>query len=129
MKTEKTINQVPDGYFENLEKSVLMQVGLDTPHPSKKTPQIWYWTAAVAASLLLMLMWPLTKNTDEEYVVSELELAYVYAIDDYDLVEVLSEEELTELTTQFEAFTAQESEAAIEYLLQDVDEITMYEFL
>jgi hypothetical protein len=130
MHVEKSKYDVPEGYFDTLEQRVLQNVGLEQQvSSSPKIKPLWYWVGAIAASLLLVIGWPSTEEYAASYEVTYTDLAYLYGVDEFDMMEVLTEDEIEELTEDFGAFSSEESDAAWEYIMNDVDEENIYEFL
>jgi hypothetical protein len=130
MHVEKSKYEIPKGYFDAVENEVLQKVGL-TPQKSSSAniKPLWYWVGAVAASLLLVLAWPSSQEYAAAYEVTYTDLAYLYGVDEFDMMEVLTEDEIEDLTEDFGAFSSEESDAAWEYIMNDVDEENIYEFL
>lgn len=125
----ETKYDIPEGYFEQLESEVLSKVDLSPKEP-KRGKVIYLWSAitAVAASVLAFLFWPVQDSQTIFINMSESELAYLQ-IDEYDLLDGISDEQMTLWTEEFGAFSESEADAAWDYLAPYADEEMIYELL
>jgi len=119
---------VPDGYFEDLEERILQNIAQEKavkviPFFKRKT---FLYAASVAACAALVFS-IYTGNTDgvESLRIADVE-AYINGdamdLDSYDIAQLLSEDELDDLTIENDLFSQESLE---DYLIENLDDTTL----
>ena len=119
---------VPNGYFEDLEERILQNVAEENivkVIPLFKRKTFIYAVSVAACAALVFSIY--TKNTNEEIPlrIADIE-AYINGdamdLDSYDIAQLLSEDELDNLTFENEIFSQENLE---DYLLENLDDTTL----
>ena len=119
---------VPEGYFDGLEEQIIQKVVQIKPVkviPLYKRKAFIYVASVAAAAVLVFSIF--TKGTEEEFL---LEIADIEAYfeeggmeyNSYDIAQLLSENDLDDLSAESATFTEESLE---EYLLENLDDTTL----
>lgn len=119
---------VPDGYFENLEERLLQNIAQEKTVkviPLFKRKTFLYAASVAACAALVFSIY--TGNTDgvESLRIADIE-AYINGdamdLDSYDIAQLLSEDELDDLTIENDFFSQESLE---DYLIENLDDTTL----
>lgn len=119
---------VPYGYFENLEERILQNVSQEKTVkviPLFKRKTFIYAASIAACAALVFSIYTGNTGGEKPLQIADIE-AYINSdsmdLDSYDIAQILSEDELDNLTLENEIFSQESIE---EYLLENLDDTTL----